>query len=120
MTEFSFDLTIADEAHNCTGRVETYFGNILDDKKIRTNILESDIQAIQNYTQNKIIIDVAEKFHGIKCDVTKASYEVKERGDNPETGELKDRKDDTIFYHFDRPFKVLKTFLIFEDIEDNK
>tara|TARA_B100000989_G_scaffold198039_1_gene149548 strand:+ start:89 stop:3943 length:3855 start_codon:yes stop_codon:yes gene_type:complete len=37
MTEFSFDLTIADEAHNCTGRVETYFGNILDDKKIRTN-----------------------------------------------------------------------------------
>ena len=37
MPEFSFDLTIADEAHNCTGRVETYFGNILDDKKIRTN-----------------------------------------------------------------------------------
>ena len=34
-------------------------------------------------------MDVAEKFHGIKCDVTKASYEVKERGDNPETGELK-------------------------------
>ena len=90
----------------------------LTNKKIRTNILESDIQAIQNYTQNKIIMDVAEKFHGIKCDVTKASYEVKERGDNPETGELKDRKDDTIFYHFDRPFKVLKTFLIFEDIED--
>tara|TARA_A100001234_G_C12599538_1_gene374354 strand:+ start:281 stop:1135 length:855 start_codon:yes stop_codon:yes gene_type:complete len=90
----------------------------LTNKKVRTNILESDISAIQNYTQNKIIMDVAEKFHGIRCEVTKASYEVKERGDNPETGELKDRKDDTVFYHFDRPFKVLKTFLIFEDIED--
>ena len=49
----------------------------------------------------------------------KLLLEVKgERCDNPETGALKDRKDDTIFYHFDRPFKVLKTFLIFEDIED--
>ncbi len=36
MPNFTFDLTIADEAHNCTGRVETYFGNILDDKKIKT------------------------------------------------------------------------------------
>ena len=90
----------------------------LTNKKIRTNILKSNIEAVQNYTQNEIIMEVAEKFHGIKCDVTKASFEVKERGDNPETGALKDRKDDTIFYHFDRPFKVLKTFLIFEDIED--
>ena len=37
MSNFIFDLTIADEAHNCTGRLETYFGNILDDKKIITN-----------------------------------------------------------------------------------
>lgn len=90
----------------------------LTNKKIRTNILKSDIRAVQNYTQNKIIMNVAEKFHGIKCDVTKASYEVKERGENPEDCALEDRKDDTIFYHFDRPFKVLKTFLIFEDIEE--
>jgi ectoine hydroxylase-related dioxygenase (phytanoyl-CoA dioxygenase family) len=90
----------------------------LTNKKVRTNILKYNSEVIQNYTQNKIIMDVAEKFHGIKCNVTKASFEVKERGDNPESGELKDRKDDTIFYHFDRPFKVLKTFLIFEDIED--
>ncbi len=33
---FKFDLTIADEAHNCSGRKESYFGNILDDKKINT------------------------------------------------------------------------------------
>ena len=36
LKEFSFDLTIADEAHNCTGRTDTYFGNILNDEKIRT------------------------------------------------------------------------------------
>ena len=28
LSDFIFDLTIADEAHNCTGRLETYFGNI--------------------------------------------------------------------------------------------
>ncbi len=36
LNDFYFDLTIADEAHNCTGRSATYFGNILNDSKIRT------------------------------------------------------------------------------------
>ena len=90
----------------------------LTNKKVRTNVVNMNDEALQAYTQNKLILDVSEKFHGIKCNVTKATYEVKEQGDNPESSQLKDRKDDTIFYHFDRPYKVLKTYLILEDIED--
>ena len=90
----------------------------LTNKKVRTDVVNINVEALQTYTQNKLILDVAEKFHGIKCQVIKATYEVKEQGDNPESSQLKDRKDDTIFYHFDRPYKVLKTYLILEDIED--
>ena len=90
----------------------------LTNKKTRTNVLNCGSDKIRSYTNNELILDVAEKFHGIKCKVEKASYEVKQQGENPETSELKDRKDDTVFYHFDRPFKVLKTFLVLEDIED--
>ncbi|WP_288225567.1 DEAD/DEAH box helicase, partial [uncultured Prochlorococcus sp.] len=36
LNDFYFDLTIADEAHNCVGRVASYFGHILDDSKIRS------------------------------------------------------------------------------------
>lgn len=90
----------------------------LTNKKLRTNILSSKDSAIRDYTHNNLILEVADKFHGINCKVTKSSFEVKERGENPEYVELKDRKDDTVFYHFDRPFKVLKTFLLMEDIED--
>lgn len=90
----------------------------LTNKKTRTNVLNCGSDKIQSYTHSELILNVAEKFHGIKCKVQKASYEVKQQGENPETSELKDRKDDTVFYHFDRPFKVLKTFLVLEDIED--
>ena len=36
LNDFYFDLTIADEAHNCTGRVASYFGHVLNDSKIRS------------------------------------------------------------------------------------
>ena len=36
LNDFYFDLTIADEAHNCAGRVASYFGHVLNDSKIRS------------------------------------------------------------------------------------
>ncbi len=90
----------------------------LTNKKVRTDILKSETIDLANYTHNKLILDVARKFHGIPCKVTKASYEIKEKGNNPENNLIHERLDDTIYYHFDRPYKVLKTYLILEDIDD--
>jgi len=90
----------------------------LTNKKVRTNVLDSNSELVRSYTHNQLILEIAEKFHGIQCQVSKSTYEVKQRGENPETSDLKDRKDDTVFYHFDRPYKVLKTFLVLEDIQD--
>lgn len=90
----------------------------LTNKKVRTDILKSERIDLANYTKNELILNVAKKFHRIPCKVSKASYEVKEMGNNPEENPIHERVDDTIYYHFDRPYKVLKTYLILEDIED--
>ena len=91
----------------------------LTNKKRIGNIAEMDLESLNLYTKNNFILEVSKYFHGIEVkSVTRSTYEVKELGNNPENSPLKDRKDDTIFFHFDRPYKVLKTFLILEDISD--
>lgn len=93
--------------------------DLTNKKKRIGNIAEMNLESLNLYTKNNFILEVSKYFHGIEVkSVTRSTYEVKELGSNPENSPLKDRKDDTIFFHFDRPYKVLKTFLILEDISD--
>ncbi|MDC0940002.1 phytanoyl-CoA dioxygenase family protein [Candidatus Pelagibacter sp.] len=73
---------------------------------------------IQKFVQNSLILDVSKHFHRVVSPVEKTTYEIKKPGNNPEKPNLRDVKDDTVFFHFDRPYKVLKTMLLLEDVEN--
>ena len=112
-------LILKEAEQNSDAKGESVNKDLTIKKKRVGNISQINEEEINSYTKNQIILDVAKYFHGLKVDeIEKTTYEIKEPGNNPETSELKKRKDDTIFYHFDRPYRVLKTFLILEDIND--
>ena len=86
------------------------------DKK-RYYVKDNNTKEIQKYVQNPTILQVSKFFHKVDSPVEKTTYEIKKPGNKPERPDVSKVKDDTVFYHFDRPYKVLKTMLLLEDID---
>ncbi len=95
----------------------TYVEKDLTINKNRYFVKDHNTKEIQKYVNHPTILDVSKFFHKVFSPVEKTTYEIKKPGNFPEKHSLKEVKDDTVFYHFDRPYKVLKTMLLLEDVE---
>jgi hypothetical protein len=72
----------------------------------------------EKYKNNPFILACSNSYYDYFSPVTKCTYDLKKWGGNPETCSLDDRIENTIFYHLDWPYKVLKTHLLLKDARE--
>jgi hypothetical protein len=92
--------------------------NMVHDK-VRWATVDQYVDLANKYKNNTFILKVAEKFHNENIQVLKTTYDVKHFNLEQEKGGLSEIELGDHIWHIDRPYGVLKTMLLLEDVTDD-